>query len=56
MKVQAETDSSKPHAGVTMRELNSDATVKDGLTLLQDAGCYTGLTHCRRKADGQQAS
>ena len=52
MKVQAETDSSKPHAEVTMRELNSDATVKDGLTLLQDAG----LTHCRRKADGQQAS
>ncbi|CAE7378869.1 unnamed protein product [Symbiodinium sp. CCMP2592] len=52
MTVQSESGSSPSPKVTTMRELNPDGTVKDGLTLLQDAGFTIG-SFCRRKSDGQ---
>ncbi|CAE7237111.1 unnamed protein product [Symbiodinium sp. CCMP2592] len=44
-------DTSSPKV-VAMRELNPDGTVKQPLTLLEDAGFKVG-SWCRRKSDGQ---
>ena len=51
MQQKAAEDTSSPKV-VAMRELNPDGTVKQPVTLLEDAGFKVG-SWCRRKSDGQ---
>ncbi|CAE7669389.1 unnamed protein product [Symbiodinium sp. CCMP2592] len=51
MQQKVAEDTSSPKV-VAMRELNPDGTVKQPVTLLEDAGFKVG-SWCRRKSDGQ---